>query len=163
MNQEKIQALAIFLGIDYFNHNNTYYTGVSQKKYEEFEIKELSTKEDSKTAFDEWIDNNYSLLEEEIINEYKDYYKYGEKEYLVYTNEEANSAAYDSIYSIYIDCYLTKDVQDSLGFLINYIDLEKATLDAIQIDGREHTLAIYDGKEYEIEINSTIYYIYRLN
>ena len=163
MDQEKLQALANHLEIDYFNHNDTYYVGASQEEYENFEVKELNSKEDSKIAFDEWIDDNYSLLEEEITNEYKDYFKYGKEEYLVYTDEEADSAAYDSVYSIWEDCYLTEDIQNSLGFLVNYIDLKKATLDSIKIDGRGHTLASYDGEECEEYINSTIYYIYRVN
>lgn len=163
MDQEKLQALANHLEIDYFNHNDTYYVGASQEEYENFEVKELNSKEDSKIAFDEWIDDNYSLLEEEITNEYKDYFKYGKEEYLVYTDEEADSAAYDSVYSIWEDCYLSKNIKEQLGFLYNYIDLEMATIDAIELNGRGHTLASYDGEENEVILDNIYYYIYRTN
>ena len=32
MDQEKLQALANHLEIDYFNHNDTYYVGASQEE-----------------------------------------------------------------------------------------------------------------------------------
>lgn len=161
--KEKILALANHLNIDYFEHNGEYYIGATQKEYEEFEIKELETEDDTSEAFDEWIDSEYSTLEEEIENKYDNYYQYENQEYLVLTNSETHDAAYNSVMSIWEDCYLTKEIKKQLGFLKNYIDLESATHDAIRADGRGHTLASYDGYEYHEKVNEVNYYIYRIN
>jgi len=41
---------------------------------------------------------------------------------------------------------------------------EKAVIDAaIEEDGRAHFIASYDGREYEIDYDGEIYYIYRIN
>ena len=160
---EKILALANYLQINYFKHNGEYYIGTTQKEYEDFEKKELENEEDTKTAFDEWIDSEYSTLKEEIINIYGNHYKYGREEYLVLTNTEADNEAYDYTYNIWEECYLTGEVKKQLGFLADYINLDQATRDAIQSDGRGNSLSSYDGKEYKETINNVTHYIYRTN
>ena len=163
MNMNKILALSEYLNIEYFDHNGTYYSGANQEEYEGFKKKKLKTKKETNTAFDEYIDDNYNLLEEEFVNNYDKYYQYGNEEYLVLTDQEADKAAYDSVYSIWEDCYLSKNIKEQLGFLYDYIDLERATLDTIRMDGRGRTLASYDGYENEINFDNIHYYIYRIN
>lgn len=167
MEIEKIIALAQHLDLDYCEYNGVYYVGVTQKEIEEKlkEFFESNNEEDSKAheEFEEWLDENTTLLEDEFENSYDDYYSYGNQEYLVLTDSEADDAAYNSVMSIWEDCYLTKEVRQQLGFLENYIDLEAATEDAIKADGRGHTLASYDRKENEEKVNETYYYIYRTN
>ena len=161
--EDRILALAKHLEIDYFKHNGEYYVGATQEEYEDFEKKELENEEDTETAFDEWIDSEYSTLEEEITNSYGNCYEYGREGYLVLTDTEADSEAYDYTYSIWEECYLTEEVKKQLGFLADYIDLDQATKDAIQADGRGNSLSSYDGEEYEETINNVTYYIYRIN
>lgn len=167
MEIEKIIALAQHLDLDYCEYNEIYYAGVTQEEIEEKleEFLENNNREDTKAheEFQEWLDENTTLLEDEFENSYDDYYSYGNQEYLVLTDSEANDAAYNSVMSIWEDCYLTKEVKQQLGFLENYIDLAAATEDAIKADGRGHTLASYDGHEYYKEVDGEIYYIYRIN
>lgn len=42
-------------------------------------------------------------------------------------------------------------------------DIDKFVDDAICEDGRGHFISYYDGKEDEVEVNGTTYYIYRMN
>lgn len=44
-----------------------------------------------------------------------------------------------------------------------YIDLDKVAEKCVDIDGPEHSISSYDGKERDVEIDGTTYYIYRRN
>ena len=158
----KLLALAKHLQIDYFEYDNEWYIGVSQEEFNKQEEKLLEKDLDVQEYINE---EGYALLEEEIEQtSYDDCeFSYGEQEYLVLTNDEADDRAYDYVYSVWEECYLTDKITKQLGFLANYIDLNQATIDAIKIDGRGHSLAGYDGHESYEEINGKTYYIYRTN
>lgn len=158
----KLLALAKYLQIDYFEYDNQWYIGLSQEEFDKEEEKLLEEDLDVQEYIDE---EGYTLLEDKIEQSYYDdsEFSYGKQEYLVLTDDEADDRAYDYAYSVWEECYLTNEIRKQLGFLADYIDLEQATIDAISIDGRGHSLAGYDGHENYEEINGKTYYIYRTN
>lgn len=84
--------------------------------------------------------------------------QYGEQEYLVVGDAEA-----DIIWDERLDSYLDECVLPDLpGDLKFYFDDEKWKRDA-RIDGRGHSISSYDGCENDIEIDGETIYIFRLN
>lgn len=83
--------------------------------------------------------------------------KIGRAEYLVLTEDEADDAAREYL----ID--MLDDVYEIPSAIRPYLDEDRWADDAIQIDGRGHTLAGYDGNEDEQEDPETgiTFYIYR--
>ena len=100
----------------------------------------------------------------EEIEDRREYRHAEDGEYLVLTEEEADERAEEYVRSVFEDCYLPDLPKDN--FLMQYIDLDKAVEDAIEIDGRAHSLAGYDGEENEVYFDNADYpvlYIYRTN
>ena len=85
-------------------------------------------------------------------------FEYGNEEYLVVTDDEA-----DDLWEESLDNYLDECIYPELqGNLSNYFDDEAWKRDA-RCDGRGHSLSGYDGHEnYEVVKDET-YYIYRTN
>jgi len=84
--------------------------------------------------------------------------EYGNEEYLVCTDSEA-----DDLWEEDLDNYLEECVYPGLpDNLKNYFDDEKWKNDA-RFDGRGHSLNRYDGNEEEVQINGETFYIYRQN
>lgn len=89
------------------------------------------------------------------VSQYDDQiFEYGNEEYLVVTDDEA-----DELWEQDLDNYLEECIYPELtGNLSNYFDDEKWKQDA-RYDGRGHSLARYDGNEYEVDG----FYIYQTN
>lgn len=103
------------------------------------------------------------LTIDELINEItentrNDMYEFGNKEYYVLTDDEADTKNDESIES-YIDECIMPELPKHLQ---NYFDDERFKRDA-RMDGRGHNLAAYDGHENYQTVNGTTYYIYRWN
>lgn len=127
--------------------------------------------------------------EKEIYYESYDIYCYGNEEYLVLTDDEADEkvAEYikDSVWAFNpsflsshsdIDEGVFKLLQDKCESANEAVlklikDFDKFVEDAVGTDGRGHFLSSYDGEENEIglfkffcpEYNNETYYIYRTN
>jgi hypothetical protein len=109
----------------------------------------------------------------------------GGKEYVVYTDEEADEQtklyildslwAFNSNFIIEhskLPCEaegmlknfqtdLCEDANETIKALI--VDLDEFVSDAIDADGRGHFLNSHDGEEIEIEVNNKTYFLYRMN
>ena len=77
-------------------------------------------------------------------------------EYLVLTDDEADTMAREDGYN-YFDDIILSEVPE---FIHRYIDQDSWVEDYLQ-DGRGNIIARYDGVEDTQEINNTTYYIYR--
>ena len=118
---------------------------------------------------------------------------YGDQEYLILTDEEADEEAKNSIKNSLwafnadfiirhcknydeMDSYEYDAAIESLreaqanqcenlnGLVFALIDnISEFIADAICEDGRGHFVSYYDGREYEEKVNDTWYYIYRQN
>jgi hypothetical protein len=87
-------------------------------------------------------------------------------EYLVLTDDEASERAREYCKQVFEECYLPEMGKDN--FLMNYIDLDKAAEDAVNIDGRGHSLSGYDGSEETVRMphpdnDEEWLFIYRTN
>lgn len=84
--------------------------------------------------------------------------EYGSQEYLVVTDSEADEL-WDESLDNYIDECITPELPEAYRY---YFDDEAWKRDA-RMDGRGHSLSIYDGDENEQTIDNDTYYIYRTN
>tara|TARA_A100001011_G_C14115591_1_gene758940 strand:+ start:299 stop:760 length:462 start_codon:yes stop_codon:yes gene_type:complete len=117
----------------------------------------------------------------QITLEDGEYFHFGDKEFLVLTDEEAEEQASDYIKNsvwafnssflsshtgIREDVFklLSDKCEDSNDAVLSMIkDFDSFVRDAISSDGRGHFIATYDHGEYVEEINNTEYFIYRTN
>jgi len=114
-------------------------------------------------------------------------FEYGNEEYRVLTDEEADEAVKSEIRELvwafnpeFISGHtkhgLSTDAQKSLklaqeklceganDLVLNLIeDFDHFVDDAVSTDGRGHFLSGYDGDENEVELDGTYYFIYRTN
>jgi len=108
-------------------------------------------------------------------------FEYGDKEYLVCTDQEADEEARDYIRqsvwafnSGFLQCHTDIDseileaaqekCEGANEMIFNSIkDFDDFVSDAISSDGRGHFMSSYDGYEHEETINDKEYYIYRTN
>lgn len=79
-------------------------------------------------------------------------------EYLVLTDDEADEAWDESLQNYLDECILPELPEN----MRSYFDEEKWKDDA-RVDGRGHSLSSYDGDEDEESVDSTDYYIFRIN
>jgi len=84
--------------------------------------------------------------------------EYGRKEYLVYTDSEADDKWNDELENYIEECIL-HELPEAYR---RYFDNEAWKSDAKQ-DGRGHSLGRYDGEENKENVLGTTYYIYRKN
>lgn len=85
-------------------------------------------------------------------------YEYGIRMYQVLTDSEA-----DDLLDEYLDSYIDECILNQLPEAYrNYFDSKSWKYDA-KNNSRGDSLASYDGREYEEEVNGTTYYIYRKN
>ncbi|MEK6880344.1 MAG: hypothetical protein AABY22_12080 [Nanoarchaeota archaeon] len=104
------------------------------------------------------LDLTLSETLNDIEEESDEIFKYGEKEFFVLTNDEADTKNEE-----YIDNYIDESILHELPQRYQiYFDNEAFKRDA-RIDGRGHNLAGYDGNEEEQYIESEWFYIYRTN
>lgn len=77
----------------------------------------------------------------------------GKQELWVLTDDEADDRHYDSVEQL---------VEDELGrdhWLLNFVDIERI----VREDDRAGSLASYDGRELEFDVNGETLYIYKVN
>ncbi len=79
-------------------------------------------------------------------------------EYMVLTDDEADSQWIEQLGQIFDDCYLP----EIAPHLRDYFNRER-WIEEAQQDGRGHTLSGYDGEEQEAEVDGETFYIYRTN
>jgi len=84
--------------------------------------------------------------------------EYGQKDYLVVTDEEADEL-WDEELDNYVDECVLPEIPEHLRY---YFDIEGWKADA-KYDGRAHALNRYNGGEEWEKIGETEYYIYRQN
>lgn len=106
---------------------------------------------DEDDTFNQWVAKNYEEVEVEEYDE-------NSSDWLVCTDQEADDKWEEELDSYIDECVLPMIPE---GYR-NYFDDERYKQDC-KYDGRGHLLAIYDGAEYEQEINGTTYYLYRQN
>ena len=130
------------------------------------------------------LKNHLELNDEEtnqITLEDGESFHYGDKEYLILTDEEADEKAEEYIKtsvwafnSSFLSSHsnidesvfklLSEKCEDSNDAILSMIkDFDHFVSDAISSDGRGHFMSTYDGYENEEEINKNTYYIYRTN
>ena len=104
-----------------------------------------------------WCEDNLTEIEELNPGDYNN-------DYLVLTDEEADEKWEESLDSYIEECITPEIDKLDVGNLSYYIkfDEELWKRDA-KMDGRGHSLATYDGNEYEETIQGETFYIYRLN
>lgn len=91
------------------------------------------------------------------ISEFNDkIVEYGNEEYLVMTDKEADVALDEELDHLIEDCVIPEIPEEAKS----YFDTEKWKNDAA-IDGRGQFLAHYDGEENEVTVDGEDYYIYR--
>ncbi len=104
-----------------------------------------------------------------------------DNDYLVYTDEEADEAVREHIEetvwafsSTFLQAHtgvdskriqvvqdkMSEDANDVLKSMLN--DFDAFVDDAVSSDGRGHLLSPYDGREIPIQVDRTVYYIYRI-
>lgn len=97
---------------------------------------------------DEWEEVTVSNYDETLL-------EYGQQEYMVLTDGEANERWEESLDSYIDDCIIPELPE----FAAQYFDEEKWKRDA-RFDGRGHCLSGYDGQEHEAAHGL---FIYRIN
>ena len=85
-------------------------------------------------------------------------FEYGSKEYLVCTDSEA-----DEKWEEYLDNYIDECVLPEISEPYRNYFNDKSFKDDCRKDGREHSLARYDGYEAKQKVLGVYYYIYRQN
>lgn len=79
-------------------------------------------------------------------------------EYVVYTDEEADEI-WDENLENYVDECILPEIPEPYRLYFDF----KSWKDDARLDGRGHSISLYDGNEYEQTVNGTTYYIYRMN
>jgi hypothetical protein len=130
---------------------------------------------------------------DDLSKERHDYYgldvfSYGQSEYAIGTDEEADSAAYQNIHDnawafnasfILSECDLPRELEEAIQAMQEkqcesandaiVAMIEKCSVfqdfvnAAVSADGRGHFLSSYDGEENEETVDGTTFYIYRTN
>ena len=114
---------------------------------------DFETEEEKEEAIQNIIDELDS-----ITNDYDNTYSYGNKEFLVLTDEEADEEE-DRQLDNYLEECIYPELPENMRY---YFDDEKWKRDA-KMDGRGHIISMYDGCEHNEDVNDTTYYIYRMN
>jgi hypothetical protein len=117
-------------------------------------MKELAKyiSEDERIPYKDVLEN----IEEEEYTHYDiKVYSFEGREYAVGTDEECDYAWRRSLEEYLQECIYPKLPEN----VVNYFDDEKWIQDA-EHDGRDHSLATYDGEEIELDNNL---YAYRIN
>jgi len=113
--------------------------------------------------------------------DFEDVEGYIDNDYLVYTDEEADEAVREYIEETVwafspsflqahtgVDSEAINAIQDKMSENANSAikaminDFDAFVDDAVSSDGRGHFFSRYDGKEIQIQVDRTVYYIYRI-
>jgi len=112
---------------------------------------------------------------------FEDVEGYIDNDYLVYTDEEADEAVREYIEETVwafsptflqahtgVDSDTIKQMQENMSESANEAitamikDFDHFVDDAVSSDGRAHFLSTYDGEETTVQVDRTVYYIYRI-
>ena len=151
---ERVIALAQHLDLD---------LEINEEDYKLNPDEEFETEEEREERIQELKEEREDAIQaikddlECIVNDYDNTYSYYNEEYMVLTDSEADDAE-DEELDNYIEECIMPELPDHLR---NYFDDEAWKRDA-HMDGRGHSLATYDGCEYEETVEGTTYYIYRV-
>lgn len=96
---------------------------------------------------------------DEIAEEGGDMFTYGNQEYVIATDSEADQIERDYIESLIEN--ILYEIKRDYPNIVKYIDEESMMDDYSENRGRN--IASYDGYENEEKVNDTYYYIYRIN
>lgn len=161
---DKILALANHLGIDVITYNDVNYANVTLADYNEEnksqynDIDDIGYNEGQQgfEKFEKWLIDTANLLEDELIQSTynENLFEYGNSEYLVCTDSEADEL-WDEDLENYIEECILPELDERYR---RYFDNEAFKSDA-RMDGRGHSLNRYDGNEYEVDG----FYIYQTN
>ncbi len=115
-------------------------------------------------ALGKHLELSYTEMYEDIFKaKYGNYnYEYGNQEYLVMTNDEADVYERETVENTIQECYIdvySREMKNNP--MINYIDLDRWVDD--WCGDRGNNISSYDGYEYYEEVNGETYYIYRIN
>ena len=113
--------------------------------------------------------------------DWEDVEGYIDNDYLVYTDEEADEAVREYIEETVwafsptflqahtgVDSDTIKQMQENMSESANEAitamikDFDHFVDDAVSSDGRAHFLSTYDGEETTVQVDRTVYYIYRI-
>jgi hypothetical protein len=152
----KAMALAEHLGVDYFVHGQTIYQG----DQEDFEDQFTRCYNDYDNDFSSFLTDVAEELGDEITEASYDenYFSYGNREYLVVDDAEA-----DRLWDVSLDNYIDECILPEVPEFVRYYFDEKSWKSDARIDGRGHSLSHYDGCEHDVSIDDDTYYIYRTN
>ncbi len=161
----KTLALAQHLGLDVILFNGQYYVAdintYNEEQGADHTVTDfVSTVDEDNNIFLDWLETDCTLLSDELVEaSYDDSrFEYGNQEYLVCTNDEADSEFQSSIENYVEECVL-EELPEQYR---RYFDTEAFIKDC-SYDGRGNTLAGYDGHENEEIVGGETYYIYRTN
>lgn len=140
---------------DFFILNGKAYEGTEDETREQYETDRQFHAEP--ITFSEWVCDNCMEVQELDPDDYNN-------DYLVLTDEEADEKWEESLDNYIEECITPEIDKLDVGNLSYYIkfDEEMWKRDA-RMDGRGHSLASYDGNEYEETINGQTFYIFRIN
>ena len=150
---ERVIALAQHLELDVDFEEEDFAIQPDEKLTKE-EIAEVE--KEKQEALDEAI-NDFRNELDNIIEDYNNTYSYGNGEYLVLTDSEADEEE-DERLNNYLEECIMPEIPEHLQ---NYFDDEAWKRDA-RMDGRGQIISTYDGCEYEETVEGTTYYIYRV-
>ena len=126
--------------------------------YEDDEYEESDIEDDKIIALKNHLEISNSEAIQDIKNDYDNIYTYGNKKYLVLTDDEADDY-FDEYLDRYIDDVILPEIPEYLRY---YFDDELWKRD-VKMDGRESFLSTYNGEEHYETVNDLEYYIYRTN
>ena len=127
-------------------------------------IQNLNTHEEEKIdnprilALMEHLEITVSEAIEDIKNIHSFTYSYGNKEFLILTEKEANI-----LWEENLDNYLEEIVLEELPKRYREYFNETLWKQDAKMDGRGHCLSSYDGREHILIVNEITYFIYRIN
>jgi hypothetical protein len=126
--------------------------------YEDDEYKESDIEDEKVIALKNHLEISNSEAIQDIKNDYDNIYTYGNKKYLVLTDDEA-----DDYFDEYLDRYLDDVILPEIPeYLRYYFDDELWKRDVKMVE-RGSFLSTYNGEEHYETVNDLEYYIYRTN
>ena len=140
---EKVIALAQHLGLNL------------EPDFESYVDEETSEEEQEEQRDEAILEVTREL--DSIVETFPNNFRYGNEDYLVLTDEEADEEEDERLDNYIEECVLC-EIPENLRY---YFDDEAWKRDA-RMDGRGHIISTYDGAEYEEKVNDTWYYIYRV-
>lgn len=119
-----------------------------KERMEKFYNEEIELDED---------DEKTVALMQHTGNNFDESYSDIDKNYNVYTDEEADEAWEESL-KHYCEEFVISELPDSAKYYFN----EEEWIEDAKMYGRGHALGTYDGNEYEETVKGTTYYLFKI-